>query len=102
MSNLHFLSRVLKKIVAKRLRYHLTKCKLYEPHQSAYRQHHNAETALVKMQNNLLWAAGDSKVSILSLLYLSAAFDTTDPSIFIERLPKTFGLAGNILNWFKS
>ena len=75
---------------------------LFEKHQSAYRQHHNTETALIKITNDLLLSADDKKVSVLVLLDLSAAFDTIDHAILLTRLQKTFGLGGTVLNWFKS
>ena len=41
-------------------------------------------------------------VSILSLLDLSAAFDTIDHGVLLDRLHKTFGISGIVLDWFKS
>ena len=102
VSNLPFLSKILEKIVAIQLRNHLIKYNLFEPNQSAYRQHHNTETALLKIQNDLLCAADVGNVSILALLDLSAAFDTIDHSILIERLSRSFGLSETVLDWFRS
>ena len=39
---------------------------------------------------------------MLTMLDLSAAFDTLDHDILILRLSFTFGLSDNVLNWFKS
>lgn len=102
VSNLPFVSKILEKVVAVQLNRYLKSEKLLEPNQSAYRPQHNTETALVRIQNDLLCAADEGKVSILALLDLSAAFDTIDHGILIERLSTTFGLKGNVLSWFIS
>ena len=41
-------------------------------------------------------------MSVLSLLDLSAAFDTIDPDTLIKRLHTTFGCSGTVLDWFTS
>ena len=63
---------------------------------------HNTETALLKIFNDLLMAADEKKVTVLVLLDLSAAFDTIDHNILINRLRKTFGFDGTVLEWFRS
>ena len=102
VSNLPFLSKVIEKAVSAQLTEHLTRNSLFEPHQSAYRKCHNTETALVKITNDLLLSADDKKVSILALLDLSAAFDTIDHDLLIQRLELDFGLESNVLKWFQS
>ena len=102
VSNLSFLSKIIEKAVSAQLTEHLLENSLFESHQSAYRKFHNTETALVKITNDLLLSADERKVSILALLDLSAAFDTIDHSLLINRLEHDFGLKDNVLNWFKS
>ena len=51
---------------------------MYEIFQSAYRQLHSTETALLRVQNDILQAVDSAGGAILVLLDLSAAFDYID------------------------
>ncbi|WP_419612617.1 RNA-directed DNA polymerase, partial [Thiolapillus sp.] len=102
VSNLPFLSKVLEKVVLHQLRGHLLANNLSETFQSAYRAHHSTETALLDVTNCLLGSADEGRVSILTLLDLSAAFDTLDHSILLTRLHDMFGISGKAFEWFSS
>ena len=102
VSNLSFISKILEKVVAFQINEHISKFSLLELNQSAYRKLHNTETALLKIFNDLLISADNKQVSILVLLDLSAAFDTLDHSVLLDRLNISFGLSGTVLDWFKS
>ena len=52
--------------------------------------------------NDLLLSCDEGNVSILTLLDLSAAFDTIDHSILLESLYSYFGITGVVLKWFRS
>ena len=93
---------IIERVVKSRLNDHLTSSKLLNLHQSAYCKHHSTETALLYIHNHLINAIGSQKVSCLCLLDLSAAFDTIDHNILINRLSSWFGIHGSVLSWFKS
>ena len=105
VSNLPFLSKVLERIVLKQFFFffffflqHSQSNSLLETLQFAYRKCHSTETALLRVVNDLLQASDSDCVFILSLLDLSAAFDTTDHNIPITRLRSTFGCSGTVLD----
>ena len=86
MSNLTFVSKLLERIVAKQLHDHLSQHQLYEKHQSAYQERHSTETALTRVQNDILRVMDDSKATVLVLLDLYAAFDTVDHNFFLKMI----------------
>ncbi|KAJ8035998.1 hypothetical protein HOLleu_19849 [Holothuria leucospilota] len=54
---------------------------LWDNRQAAYRSHHSTESALLKVQNDILQGMDNVKVTGLLLLDLCAAFDTADHSL---------------------
>ena len=94
------MSKILEKVVSAKLSTFLHKNDLYEGFQSGFRPHHSTETALVKITNDLLLASDQGCISFLVLLDLSAAFDTIDHDILIDRLQNYTGIQGRALRWF--
>ena len=80
------MSKITEKVVLQQLFAYLTEHSLICPSQSAYRPHHSAETALLRITNDNLLALDSGNVSLLTLLNLSAAFDTIDRCILLNRL----------------
>ncbi|KAI2645507.1 RNA-directed DNA polymerase from mobile element jockey [Labeo rohita] len=70
--------------------------------QYGFRPHHSTETALVKIINDIRLNSDSGKISVLVRLDLSAAFDTVDHNILLERLENWVRLSGMALNWFRS
>ncbi|WP_419629649.1 reverse transcriptase domain-containing protein, partial [Thiolapillus sp.] len=102
VSNLSFMSKITEKVVLQQLLAYLTEQRLICPSQSAYRPHHSTETALLKITNDILLALDSGNVSLLTLLDLSAAFDTIDHCILLDRLQHMYGISGTALSWFSS
>ena len=102
ISNLPFLSKVLEKIVAKQLSDYMTENDLHEKMQSEYKPAHSTETALLKIQNDILLKLDAKQGVILVLLDLSAAFDTIDHDILLQRLETILGITGTVLKWLSS
>lgn len=102
VSTLPFVSKVMEKAAGKRLRDHKCKNNLNEKMQSAYREGHSTETALVRIQHDVLMSMDQKKCVFLVLLDLSAAFDTVDHKILCRRLSDRFGIKDKALEWVTS
>ena len=70
--------------------------------QSAYKRLNKTETALVKVQNDILGAIDDNKCVALLLLDMFSAFDTVDLKLLLDRLCNRFGFRGQVLKLFES
>jgi len=102
ISNLTYMSKVVERLVCRQLVAYLNQHGLLPSLQSAYRHGHSTETAVLKVVSDFMAAADRGDVTLLSLLDLSAAFDTVDHSILIDRLHHAFGLRGTVLTWIES
>ena len=83
----------MEKIVSNQLLSALESHNIFERFQSGFRKKHSTETALLKVTNDLLRIADEGLCSVLILLDLSAAFDTIDPCILLDRLKQLVGLS---------
>ena len=67
------------------------------PNQSSYRQFHSTETALIKVQSDILASMDRQEVTLPVLLDLSTAFDTVDHETTAVLLHSDFGVANQAL-----
>lgn len=102
ISNLTYMSKVIERLVSSQLSKYLHVNSLLPVVQSAYRSGHSTETAVLKVFSDIYDALDSGKITLLGLLDLSAAFDTVDHAILLERLERSYGLGGRVLDWLRS
>ena len=102
VSNLNYISKLMEKVVASQIKGHVDGLGLDNPFQSAYKSYHSTETALLCVTNDILNSMGKGDVTALTLLDLSAAFDTIDHGLLLDRLGVWFGIEGDALKWVES
>ena len=88
--------------VCERINIHLGKIGTLPVVQSAYRRNYSTETALTEVVSDIIMAADSGDVTVLALLDLSAAFDTVDHVVLLQRLQTTHHVTGNAFQWFMS
>ena len=88
--------------MAIRLVSHISSIGADEVLQSGFKSNHSTESALLSVTNDLCRSCDVGHASILILLDLSAAFDTIDHDILLDRLKSFIGITGAALDWFKS
>ena len=102
VANIKFIAKIIEKAASCQVIQHVSDHNLGEMFQSAYKAHHSTETALLQVRSNILQSLDDNKAVLLVLLDMSAAFDTIDHGILINRLESRFGITGDALQWFKT
>ena len=102
ISRLSFVSKLIERAVVSQIQNYLNEKNLYSSAQSAYRAFHSTETALVRVQNDIVCALDKKQETILVLLDFSSAFETIDRHCLVQRLSSRFGISGTALQWFIS
>ena len=96
---LKFISKTIERAASAQLAKYLQENGLHGPKRYAYRKYHSTETALLRVQNDLLCAIDKHQEAVLILLDYSAVLDTIDHQILIKRL---HDIVGTALQWFSS
>ena len=99
VSNLSFLSHLVKKCVLIQFNKHCADNKLLPDYQSEYRANYSCKTTLVKMVNDILWGMERQKITALTAIDLLAAFNTNDHEILLGVLQIKFSFTGQALHW---
>ena len=69
---------------------------------SAYHKCHFAETALIRTQADIISAIDNGSSVAMEMLDLTAAFDTLDHQILVNRLEEIYSIQDVALQWFRS
>ena len=102
VSNLSFLSKVIKKAMLKQLNEHCDNYGLFLDYQSAYRSNYSCETSLLKLTNDILWNMENKQVTALVMMDLSATFDTINHELLQEILHHRYGISDDALKWYNN
>ena len=102
VSNLCFLSMLVKHYMLKQLINHCNTNCLIPDFQSAYRENYSTETSLISMCNDILWSMEKQQITMMVTLDLSAAFDMVDHNTLINILQDHYWVTGKVLQWFET
>ncbi len=102
ISNIPFIGKIIEKVVFNLLNKYLHSNGYLDNFQSGFQAHHSTETALIKIIIDIRLNSDSGKISVLVLLDLSAAFDTADHKILLQRLENWVRLSGMVHKWFRS
>ena len=102
VSNLLFISKLIERVVQRRLEQHMNRNGLISDKNYAYIKNHSTEHLLLKVANDLYHAFDENRPSVVVLLDLSAAFDTVDHNKLLHILEHDIGIVGTSLKWFES
>jgi len=84
--NQNNISKIFKRLFLTRLQPYIDSSPSFNHLQSAYRKHHSTETSLIHFLDSIYHAADNELATLLFSLDLSAAFDTIDHTILLNRL----------------
>ena len=102
MSNITYPSKIIEKYAVLNIANHIALNHLGDSLQSAYKPVHSTETVLLKVKSDLMQHLSNRQGVFLVLLDLSAAFDTVNHSVLLNRLTNDIGVGGAVLKWFES
>ncbi|HBK70682.1 MAG TPA: hypothetical protein DDZ39_03320, partial [Flavobacteriaceae bacterium] len=101
ISNLSFLSKIIEKVIAVQLTKYLEENNILTDFQSAYRDNFSTETAVLKINNDIICGISKGKCVLSILLDLSAAFDTVNHTFLLNDL-RSIGISEDSMKWFDS
>src|SRR6218665_560727 len=101
-ANVSFVSKTVEKIVSLQFTTYLEAHNLLPTIQSGFRKSHSTKTLLLRLLSDVHGAVDHCQLTLFALFDVSAAFDTVDHEILLQRLHLSFGVSGTLLSWLTS
>ena len=102
ISNLNNISKLLESLFLSCIQHHVSTCSHFNPYQSAYRRNNSTKTPLLLIADQIFNSIEHRDSTLLVLLDLSAAFNTIDHHILLDRLHSSFGICNTVDDWLSS
>ena len=102
VSNLCFLSKLVKCCMLKQLINHCNTNCLIPDFQSVYRENYSTETSFIRMCNDILLSMEKQHITMRVTFDLSVAFDMVDHNTLINILQDHYQVTGKALQWFET
>ena len=97
----YFLLKVLKKFAYHQVVCFLTKSKLLDLFQKGFRKHHNTQSVLIKLTDDISIGIEKKLATLLLQFDFSEAFDNVSPAKLLRKL-QAVGFSKSSLHWFWS
>ena len=94
-------SKIIEKLIHKRLMNYLTQHNILSPSQYGFRPNMSTELAILELQNRIVTVLAAKQYCLGLFIDLSKAFDTLNHRILIKKL-QSIGIRGTPLRWFQS
>ena len=94
-------SKILEKLVYKRMLFHLKKHSIFYKHQYGFQEHHSTDMALLQLVEKIYSAMNNNEYALGIFLDLSKAFDSVDHTILLSKLNR-YGFQDLSFSWLAS
>ena len=98
---LPILSKVLERVMYRKIITYMDENKLFNPSHHAYRSFHSTTTAMIQMHDTWLEAIDKGDLAGVCMVDMSAAFDVVDTELLLEKM-KIYGFDRGALQWMWS
>ena len=94
------MSKILEKVIYKRLYKFINKCNILYQSQCGFRDKHSYKQAILELTGRVLHARDKGLHTAALFLDLSKVFDTLNHNVLLKKLNR-YGVRDNCLDWFR-